>query len=196
MSGRAIIFLLATLALSGRGAHNLTFQELLGPAAPGAGDAIRRRPAFMPWWDRAAAAGATARSSPAKAPPPSGPSRPARADPAAMAAARLCRRDAVRRDHERAAHGVRRTFLQRRRGLRGWSRFVVIWFAYALIYRWQRENRFSDEAVDAALTRLAWPAFRLMQPRGADARWDRARPAEALALSVVLPIETAANHRS
>jgi len=40
--------------------------------------------------------------------------------------------------------------------------FVVIWFAYALIYRWQR-TRFSDEAVDAALTRLAWPAFRLMQ---------------------------------
>jgi len=33
--------------------------------------------------------------------------------------------------------------------------FVVIWFAYALIYRWPR-TRLSDEAVDARLTRLAW----------------------------------------
>jgi lipid A 4'-phosphatase len=40
--------------------------------------------------------------------------------------------------------------------------FLVIWLAYALIYRWPR-TRFSDEAVDAALTRLAWPAYRLRQ---------------------------------
>ena len=40
--------------------------------------------------------------------------------------------------------------------------FVVIWFAYALIYRWPR-TRFSDEAVDAALTRLNMPAYRLRQ---------------------------------
>ena len=40
--------------------------------------------------------------------------------------------------------------------------FVVIWFGYALIYRWPR-TRFSDEAVDAALTRLNMPAYRLRQ---------------------------------
>jgi membrane-associated phospholipid phosphatase len=40
--------------------------------------------------------------------------------------------------------------------------FLVIWLAYALIYRWPR-TRFSDEAVDAALTRLAWPGYRWRQ---------------------------------
>src|SRR5262249_39125034 len=40
--------------------------------------------------------------------------------------------------------------------------FLVIWLAHALIYRWQR-TRFSDEAVDAALTRLARSAYRLRQ---------------------------------
>jgi len=38
--------------------------------------------------------------------------------------------------------------------------FLVIWFAYALIYRWPR-TRLSDEAIDAALTRLALPGYRL-----------------------------------
>lgn len=38
--------------------------------------------------------------------------------------------------------------------------FTVIWFAFALIYRWPR-TQLTDEAVDAALTRLAWPAYRL-----------------------------------
>jgi lipid A 4'-phosphatase len=40
--------------------------------------------------------------------------------------------------------------------------FVVIWLLYAVIYRWPR-TRFSDDAVDAALTRLAWPAYRMRQ---------------------------------
>jgi hypothetical protein len=38
----------------------------------------------------------------------------------------------------------------------------VIWLAYALIYRWPR-TRPSDEAIDAALTRFAWPGYRLRQ---------------------------------
>ena len=38
--------------------------------------------------------------------------------------------------------------------------FFVIWFAYALIYRWA-SSRLTDEQVDAALTRLAWPGYRL-----------------------------------
>ena len=40
--------------------------------------------------------------------------------------------------------------------------------AYALIYRWP-STRLSDAAVDAALTRLAWPGYRLVQRwRGRD----------------------------
>jgi hypothetical protein len=46
--------------------------------------------------------------------------------------------------------------------------FLLIWLAYGMIYRWQR-TLLSDEAIDAALTRLAWPGFRLMQRwRGRD----------------------------
>jgi hypothetical protein len=37
--------------------------------------------------------------------------------------------------------------------------YLVIWLAYAWIYRWP-STRLTDEAVDAALTRLIWPAYR------------------------------------
>ena len=40
--------------------------------------------------------------------------------------------------------------------------FVVIWLLYGLIYRWP-STRWSDEGVDAALTRFAWPGYRMMQ---------------------------------
>ncbi|KJC43993.1 phosphoesterase, partial [Bradyrhizobium sp. LTSP885] len=46
--------------------------------------------------------------------------------------------------------------------------FLVIWLAYALIYRWAA-TRLTDAQVDAALTRLAWPGYRLTQRwRGRD----------------------------
>ena len=40
--------------------------------------------------------------------------------------------------------------------------FLVIWLAYGYIYRWPR-TRLSDERIDAALTRIAWPGYRLAQ---------------------------------
>lgn len=40
--------------------------------------------------------------------------------------------------------------------------FLVIWLVYALIYRWPR-TRFSDEAVERALTRIAMPGYRMLQ---------------------------------
>jgi len=42
--------------------------------------------------------------------------------------------------------------------------FVVIWLAYGFIYRWSR-TRTSDEAIDAALTRFAWPLYQFRQRR-------------------------------
>ena len=42
--------------------------------------------------------------------------------------------------------------------------FLVIWLAYGYIYRW-RQTRLSDESIDAALTRLAWPGYRFLQKR-------------------------------
>jgi len=40
--------------------------------------------------------------------------------------------------------------------------FLVIWLAYAWIYRWP-STRMSDEEIDAALTRFAWPGYRLLR---------------------------------
>ena len=42
--------------------------------------------------------------------------------------------------------------------------FLVIWLVHGLIYRWP-STRLSDERIDAALTRLFWPAYRLRQRR-------------------------------
>jgi lipid A 4'-phosphatase len=44
----------------------------------------------------------------------------------------------------------------------------VIWLAHGYIYRWPR-TRLSDASIDAALTRLGWPGYRLLQKwRGRD----------------------------
>ncbi len=52
MSGRAIVFLLRHADAFGRRSHQSHLQELLGPAAPGGGDAIQRTDQqFVPWWD-------------------------------------------------------------------------------------------------------------------------------------------------
>ena len=49
--------------------------------------------------------------------------------------------------------------------------FLVIWLAYGWIYRWP-STRLSDARIDAALTRLGWPGYRLWQ-RCAGARRAR-----------------------
>jgi membrane-associated phospholipid phosphatase len=48
--------------------------------------------------------------------------------------------------------------------------FLVVWLAHGCIYRW-RPTRLSDQNIDAALTRLAWPGYRLLQRwRGREGR--------------------------
>jgi len=42
--------------------------------------------------------------------------------------------------------------------------FLVIWLTHGLIYRWPR-TRLSDAGIDAALTRLALPGYRLLRRR-------------------------------
>jgi len=44
--------------------------------------------------------------------------------------------------------------------------FLVVWLVHGYIYRWP-STRLTDEGVDAALTRLAWPLYRVTQ------RWRR-----------------------
>ena len=159
MSGRAIIFLLATLALSAGVLTNLTFKSYWGRPRPVLVTQFDGDLPFMPWWDPRGGCGrncsffsgegATAfwTFAPAALTPP--PWRPL-----AYAAATLF---GVITSALRMAFGGHFFSDVAAAGL---VTFVVIWFAYALIYRWQR-TRFSDEAVDAALTRLAWPWYRL-----------------------------------
>jgi lipid A 4'-phosphatase len=159
MSGRAILFLLATLALSAGVLTNLTFKSYWGRPRPVLVTQFDGDLPFMPWWDPRGGCGrncsffsgegATAfwTFAPAALTPP--PWRPL-----AYAAATLF---GVITSALRMAFGGHFFSDVAAAGL---VTFVVIWFAYALIYRWQR-TRFSDEAVDAALTRLAWPWYRL-----------------------------------
>jgi lipid A 4'-phosphatase len=40
--------------------------------------------------------------------------------------------------------------------------FLVVWLAYAFIYRWP-STRLTDYGIDVWLTRLAWPGYRWRQ---------------------------------
>jgi membrane-associated phospholipid phosphatase len=48
--------------------------------------------------------------------------------------------------------------------------FLVIWLAHGYLYRWSR-TRSTDESIDAAVTRFAWPGY-VWRRRIAD-RWSK-----------------------
>jgi membrane-associated PAP2 superfamily phosphatase len=167
MSGRAIIFLLMTLILSAGVLTNLAFKSYWGRPRPVLVTQFGGDLAFVPWWDPRGGCdhncsffsgeGATAfwTFAPAALTPP--PWRPL-----AYAAATLF---GVVTGGLRMAFGGHFFSDVATAGL---VTFLLIWLAYGMIYRWQR-TLLSDEAIDAALTRLAWPGFRLMQRwRGRD----------------------------
>ena len=160
ISGRAIVFLLVTLTLSAGVLTNLTFKSYWGRPRPVVVTQFNGPDQFVAWWD------------------PRGACAPqllvllrrrrhrvldlcARgADAAGMAAAGLCRGAPL--------FGVMTSLLRMAFGghfftdvaTAGLVTFLVIWLAYAWIYRWP-STRLTDEGVDAALTRLAWPGYRL-----------------------------------
>jgi lipid A 4'-phosphatase len=167
MSGRAIIFLLMTLILSAGVLTNLAFKSYWGRPRPVLVKQFGGDLPFVPWWDPRGGCdrncsffsgeGATAfwTFAPAALTPP--PWRPL-----AYAAATLF---GVVTSGLRMAFGGHFFSDVATAGL---VTFLLIWLAYGMIYRWQRSS-LSDEAIDAALTRLAWPGFRLMQRwRGRD----------------------------
>jgi lipid A 4'-phosphatase len=167
MSGRAVVFLLATMTLSAGVLTNLTFKSYWGRPRPIVVTQFNGDLPFVPWWDPRGGCGhncsffsgegATAfwTFAPAALTPP--PWRPL-----AYAAATLF---GLITSALRMAFGGHFFTDVATAGL---VTFLVIWLAHGMIYRWQR-TWFSDEAVDAALTRLAWPGFRLMQRwRGRD----------------------------
>ena len=161
VSGRAMVFLLTTIILSAGILTNLTFKTYWGRPRPVVVTQFAGDQQFVPWWDpRGGCArncsffsgeGATAfwTLAPAALAPPAW-------RPLAYAAAVIF--GAVTSGLRMAFSGHFFTDVS----IAGLVTFVVIWLAYALIYRWPR-TRFSDEAVDAALTRLAAPGYRLRQ---------------------------------
>ena len=152
MSGRAMVFLLVTLALSAGVLTNFTFKSFWGRPRPVMVTQFNGPQEFVPWWDPRGACGrncsffsgegATAfwAYAPAALTPP--PWRPL-----AYAAATL--------------FGVTTSVLRMAFGghfftdvaTAGLVTFLVIWLAYRTIYRWPR-TRLTDEGIDAALTRL------------------------------------------
>ena len=159
VSGRAIVFLLVTLLLSAGVLTNLGFKSYWGRPRPVVVAQFNGPEPFVAWWDPRGTCGrncsffsgegATAfwTYAPAALAPPAW-------RPAAYAAATL--------------FGITTSGLRMAFGghfftdvaIAGLVTFFVIWLAYAFIYRWRR-TRLSDERIDAALTRIAWPGYRL-----------------------------------
>jgi len=163
VSGRAIVFLLVTMILSAGVLTNFTFKAFWGRPRPVAVTEFSGDRHFVPWWDPRgdcphncsffSGEGATAfwTLAPAALAPP--PWRPL-----AYAAATIF--GAVTSGLRMAFGGHFFTDVT----IAGLVTFVVIWFAYALIYRWPG-TWLSDEAVDARLTRLAWALRRRSKPQ-------------------------------
>lgn len=157
MPGRAVVFLLLTLVLSAGVLTNLTFKSYWGRPRPVLVTEFNGDLPFVAWWDPRgrcgrncsffSGEGATAFWSyaPAALTPPAW-------RPLAYAAATV--------------FGVTTSVLRMAFGghfftdvaTAGLVTFLVIWLAYGYIYRWAR-TRLTDEGIDAALTRFAWPGF-------------------------------------
>src|SRR6201747_1512809 len=161
MSGRAIVFLLGTLILSAGILTNLTFKSYWGRPRPVVVTQFNGPQQFVPWWDpRGSCArncsffsgeGATAfwTYAPAALTPPAW-------RPLAYAAATV--------------FGVATSALRMSFGghfftdvaIAGLVTFLVIWLIHGYIYRWP-STPMTEAGVDAALTRFAWPGYRLVE---------------------------------
>src|SRR3954464_9455056 len=161
VSGRAIVFLLVTIIMSAGILTNLTFKSYWGRPRPVVVTQFNGDQEFVPWWDPRGGCGrncsffsgegATAfwTFAPAALTPPAW-------RPLAYLAATL--------------FGVTTSVLRMAFGghfftdvaAAGLVTFLVVWLAYAFIYRWPL-TRLSDQGIEAALTRLGWPGYRWRQ---------------------------------
>jgi lipid A 4'-phosphatase len=161
VSGRAIVFLLVTLLLSAGVLTNLVFKSYWGRPRPVVVTQFNGPEPFVAWWDPRGTCGrncsffsgegATAfwTYAPAALAPPSW-------RPLAYVGATV---------FGTVTSGLRMAFgghFFTDVAIAGLVTFLVVWLAFALIYRWPR-TRLSDERIDAALTRLAWPLYRATQ---------------------------------
>ncbi|WP_315729967.1 MULTISPECIES: phosphatase PAP2 family protein [unclassified Bradyrhizobium] len=160
VKGRTIAFLLLTLSLSAGVLTNFTFKSYWGRPRPVVVTEFAGDLSFVPWWDPRGGCGrncsffsgegATAfwTLAPAALTPPA-------VRPIAYAAATL---------FGLVTSGLRMAFgghFFTDVAAAGLVTFLVIWLLHGYIYRWP-STRLSDEAIDASLTRLAWPGYRLM----------------------------------
>src|SRR5712672_4078737 len=168
ISGRAIILRLVTRFFSASVLTNLTCKSYWGRPRPVVVTQFNGPESFVPWWDPRGSCGrncsffsgegATAfwTYAPAALTPPAW-------RPLAFAAATPL---GVITSGLRMAFGGH-VFTDV--AIAGLVTFLVIWLAYACIYRWRR-TRLSDARIDAALTKFAWPLYRLTRRwRGRDA---------------------------
>lgn len=161
IAGRAAVFLLVTILLSAGVLTNLTFKSYWGRPRPMMVTEFNGPWQFVPYWDPRgecgrncsffSGEGATAfwTYAPAVLTPPAW-------RPLAYAAATLF---GITTSVLRMAFGGH-FFTDV--GAAGLVSFLVIWLAYAWIYRWP-STRLSDAAIDAALARLGGPGYRLWQ---------------------------------
>ncbi len=167
ISGRTIMFLVATLVLSSGVLSNLAFKSHWGRPRPVVVTQFNTgqfgRLDFVPWWDPRGGCGRTCSvfsgegaaafwtyAPAALAPPPFRPLAYVAATAFGAATGVLRMAFGGHFFTDIAAAGI--------------VSFLVIWLFYGLIYRWPK-TAISDEAIDAALTRFAWPAYRLRQRR-------------------------------
>lgn len=159
--GRAAVFLVVTILLSAVVLSNLAFKSHWGRPRPVMVTEFSGPWQFVPWWDPRGACGkncsffsgegATAfwTYAPAALTPPQW-------RPLAYVAATL---------FGVATSGLRMAFgghFFTDVAAAGLVSFLVIWLAYAWIYRWP-STRLSDAGIDAALARLGGPGYRLRQ---------------------------------
>ncbi|MBS4005611.1 MAG: phosphatase PAP2 family protein [Afipia sp.] len=163
ISGRAMVFLIVTILLTAIVLSNIVFKSYWGRPRPVVVTEFNGPLEFKAWWDPRGACpkncsffsgeGATAfwTYAPAALTPPQW-------RPLAYLAA--------------TAFGVLTGGLRMSFGghfltdvlFSGTVSFIVIWLAYAVIYRWP-STRLTDYGIDAWLTRFAWPGYRWRQKR-------------------------------
>jgi membrane-associated PAP2 superfamily phosphatase len=163
MSGRTMTFLLVTILLSAIVLSNIVFKTYWGRPRPVTVTQFEGKLNFVPWWDPRGACpkncsffsgeGVTAfwTYAPAALAPPQW-------RPLAYVAATA---------FGLATGGLRMAFgghFTTDVLFSGSVAFLVVWLAYAFIFRWP-STRMTDSGIDAALTRFAWPGYRWMQKR-------------------------------
>ena len=160
ISGRTVMFMTVTIVLSAGILTNTLFKPHWGRPRPVAVTEFGGDKAFVPWWDpRGACArncsffsgeGATAFWSYAP-----GALAPAAWRPLAYVGAT---------EFGLATGGLRMAFgghFFTDVAISGIVAFLVVWLMHGIIYR-RPSGRFSDARIDAALTRFAWPGYRLL----------------------------------